>query len=427
METELILRSQHDVDLDDPHELAHLLAKAALAGGAESFLTAMLLTRGNLQKAGNYGPGQYDHLAEPIPERWLVQLVAESGQAYQRTAETIADNVDRWLAAKMGRAVRKSGAAPPAYFLKPVDVQELVGLINANWRTAIYGTAEVDVPAAVFSKYARMGLTVPDTNLMATVSDSLSIGRLMAVLDDAATLDEARKLAAEKPWSRVQELAAQLAEGQAAAHMVGVGRRLAEDETYALVLQQNRETVRDLIGQYMRGDLPETMRNAARLRAQEMAALERPGRHVSGWRDLARELRNRMLAEDGGNRDWMRVATTETRAAANLGFLTDLLDQGQPPEETTIYFLVQPTACEYCKLLYLNPDGTPKLFTLAEIMANVFATGGMNIGRRASLIGKEGGWVANAQTHPFCQCRPRMLRPGATPIIISRPLTPPRG
>lgn len=437
---EISAQEYAELTLDRPAEVGEVLAKAALSYGVAPYVLEHF-THVNPDLLLKAAGSAYDHLREPIPERWMRELLFSLHHDFEAAVQHLTANVGHFLenvvpSAPMHKSL--TPPPPPSYYLTTDQVDELMRLIDAHWRSAIYGYTSFEqagLASDYVKRYARMGImpiveaTGQPLDLLQRYQDALAVGRLSGILDDATSYEEALRRAAERPWSRLQELIWQTAKGRAAAHMVGVGRAIGEKETYELVLQQNRDTVRELIASYEHGDLVATVRNDAQVRAAEATALERPGRHVSGWKELARELRNRMLAEDGGARDWMRVATTETRSVANMGYLFDAIEQGFPPEETSVYFLVQPDACKYCKVLLLNEDGSPKIFPLSQILANMEATGGMNIGRKASRIGDaEQGWLVTGGTiHPWCQCRPRILIPGTSPIRIQRPIMPRRG
>lgn len=58
------------------------------------------------------------------------------------------------------------------------------------------------------------------------------------------------------------------------------------------------------------------------------------------------------------------------------------------------YIIVQNTACNSCRRLYLNGDGSPKVFPLKELIAN-----GTNVGR------KQADWKpVIPPAHPWCYC-----------------------
>jgi len=86
-----------------------------------------------------------------------------------------------------------------------------------------------------------------------------------------------------------------------------------------------------------------------------------------------------------------------------------ILEQHGPKQ--LVYKMPLPTACAQCKHLYLEEDGTPRIFDLAELVGN-----GMNIGRKAHPVrsgevvpgGREDGQetlkAVAGLVHNFCQC-----------------------
>jgi len=99
-------------------------------------------------------------------------------------------------------------------------------------------------------------------------------------------------------------------------------------------------------------------------------------------------------------RDWRRVAITEMNNAQSYGAADAIVKRNKgkaPADETYVYKLVVRDAalCPYCRKFYLNPDGTPKIYKMSELMRN-----GTNYGKKASqwkpVIGS---------THPNCRDR----------------------
>lgn len=69
---------------------------------------------------------------------------------------------------------------------------------------------------------------------------------------------------------------------------------------------------------------------------------------------------------------------------------------GVPPKDLVVYKKVinDASLCAWCRKFYRNPDGSPKLYTLAELQAN-----GSNYGK------PKREWKATiGKTHPRCRC-----------------------
>ena len=123
-------------------------------------------------------------------------------------------------------------------------------------------------------------------------------------------------------------------------------------------------------------------------------------------RAIEQGLSRRKLASDLGhasrnwNHDWHRVARTELQEADNRAAAMTIADTHG--EDAKIARVPNPTACEDCSRLYLDEEGNPIIWSLAELSAN-----GDNVGR------KRADWQATLGTvHPNCHCRTRMVPPG---------------
>lgn len=106
-------------------------------------------------------------------------------------------------------------------------------------------------------------------------------------------------------------------------------------------------------------------------------------------------------------RDWHRVAHTEMWNAKCNGEAQSIAS-GESPlsskgDETRVYKLPAPNACNMCKKLYLEPGGTkPIVWKLSDLMAN-----GTNYGL------KQADWKAVVGTiHPNCMCPLSILPDG---------------
>lgn len=89
-------------------------------------------------------------------------------------------------------------------------------------------------------------------------------------------------------------------------------------------------------------------------------------------------------------RELDRLAGASVRFGYHLKLLRRFARQGFPQVE----FHVQPDACSDCKRMLRG-----QRFSVAEVLANVVATGGLNNGPRSS-------WVVLPLLHPHCRCRP---------------------
>lgn len=115
-------------------------------------------------------------------------------------------------------------------------------------------------------------------------------------------------------------------------------------------------------------------------------------------RQLARELYHQVEGSEGVVRDWDRVARTEIAEARNRGaFEAERRDRGWT-EETLVYRSLSAVPCNGCVMLYLEPTGMPRRYTVGELE------------RQDALGYNQGPWrdwhARIGPTHPNCLCTP---------------------
>ena len=117
--------------------------------------------------------------------------------------------------------------------------------------------------------------------------------------------------------------------------------------------------------------------------------------------DTAAEVAGRIRQRTGDlARNFQRIAETELQAAHNEGQLYHTLYTGG--EGAKMARIPETTACKTCRALFLNPDGTPRLFSPTELIA-----GGVNVGRRRADYR-----ATIYPPHPRCRCDTITIRPG---------------
>jgi hypothetical protein len=348
-------------------------------------------------------------------ERWLLDLVRRLERRYKDHATHTHAQIERWLDGAAdtplvrgwGEAITK--AQGRGLRLTAAQVHELLTLIRAHF-SGPPGGPHWTIPADVWVRWQRQGLVVRGLPLP-EIADAYVGGRLYQVLEAGHSWEEMKRLAASLPLSRLQTLGAQWAQEHAGTVLAGFGEGLAA-KTARTVRASSQRDVGALVTRYLRGDLRHTgpMPADGGLTLVERDALE-TARRVDSPKALAGELRS-LLYGRGPERDWLRVAVSETRLATNVGRVTQMAEDGVD----AMYWLVQVDACRECKRLLLHPDGTPRRFPVGAYLARIHATGGLNIGRKASLIGDpKRGWVATALLHPWCRCVPLPVLKGYDP------------
>jgi hypothetical protein len=349
---------------------------------------------------------------EPIPEKYVQTILDKMNMDFRSIQMTLLTNIDIWLAAQANIPKKKflqKADDPKPPVLSEKQVEDLRQLIEAHFRTSI--GLQVNIPKT----WSKIGLQLPDDNIESWIQKAYVAGRLSEVLINGSSYADMLKMAKKLPLSRVDMLTIQAAKQNAAKYIKGYGRKLADIAEDVLV-NQHKSALQSIIQDYFTGDLTHTTYNDAGFSPSEVDRLLSTDKEVKGWRELSTELKNRFKASDVG-RDWDRISVSEVRYATNLGRIMNIqVEGGGDPEDIEVYYHVQATACKYCKKMYLEPDGSPKIFKLAEILKNVQETGGMQIGLRAGLIGEAGGWVPNTLCHPFGHCYPVRVIKGYKPI-----------
>lgn len=109
-------------------------------------------------------------------------------------------------------------------------------------------------------------------------------------------------------------------------------------------------------------------------------------------------------------KDWKRLVYTELHNHVEEGKALALIKLGHG--DVRVYKKPKPDACPFCKLLYLQPNGIPRVFRLSDLMKN-----GTNVGRKAGKPLLEGAsktqWKAVlGAMHPWCRCSLHYIQDG---------------
>jgi hypothetical protein len=99
-----------------------------------------------------------------------------------------------------------------------------------------------------------------------------------------------------------------------------------------------------------------------------------------------------------GNRDWLRVATTELSNSIGVGSVDRIAKENKDKDlnEVYVYRIVVDDAalCKYCRKFYQDSDGSPKVYRLSTLLGN-----GSNYGKKAA------DWLpVSGATHPNERC-----------------------
>ena len=372
---------------DDPRIIAKAIAAAARQHGVEDLVLKSLQPKLTFKFV--------------VPDAAMKDLLNESKKEYASQIGVIYRNVRRWLNHR--RKVDKSlvyKASHPS--LTPDDIEELRALVRAHFdQGAVIG-------ADILRIWEEAGFEPADWGFMLTYyQEAFFLGRTASIENIDMPLDVLRMEMKKRPRTRLDDLA------------LGAGidndrrylRKIAEsisDDVGGIVAAHEARQIGGVVNEYLAGNLKQTKHSPAgggALNEEEREAIQ-ADRWVDSERELQRELYH-YFKDDPKNRDrdWWRVAVTETRAANNIARMITSAEDGF--EE--IYFLVQPDACKACRDAYLNPDGSPKTFKTTLIIERAISTNGVN-------IGADNRGLANATVHPHCQCIPLPVIPGVLPL-----------
>lgn len=162
-----------------------------------------------------------------------------------------------------------------------------------------------------------------------------------------------------------QQRAVLAAKRQAAQYIRNLAQRVDHDVGSTMFEAEEEQRQREMIA----GEV------ASALETQKQAAT------------LAAKLRKRT---GDYRKDWDKVAVTELHNARQHGIADSLRERHGGG--VRVFKQIMPDACVYCQRLHTGPDGTPRIFKLADLELT-------NIGRRKAE------WTAVVgAVHPHCQC-----------------------
>lgn len=244
-------------------------------------------------------------------------------------------------------------------------------------------------------RWADMGIVLPAVAVGTKFGGLLYGGWLDAKGDvnDRTSIERLNVMIAKTFWNQGAKIAHRWSEQHTGRYIKWFAQRVGENANQH-VHQLQTQAVGKMVSGFVEGTLKPTNNEGKVLEDHTP---------IKTWRGLKTELYHHFKYTPEVEHDWVRIAATESRLATNAGKLLGM--QAMGIEE--IYFHVQQNACVGCKKMYLNEDGTPKVFKLDTILGHFWQNGGLNIGRKMSKIGEEGGWLpVGGALHPFDRCRP---------------------
>lgn len=114
-----------------------------------------------------------------------------------------------------------------------------------------------------------------------------------------------------------------------------------------------------------------------------------------------RRLKQELSAATGDmGRNWGRIANTELQAATTHATIEQSLDRYG--HDARVAMVPESKACSVCKRVFLDENGEPIIWKIADLLRN-----GTNVGLPRSQ------WKATAYpVHPCCACTPHSVPPG---------------
>lgn len=275
--------------------------------------------------------------------------------------------------------------------LGPKELKELRALVAAHWTgflAEVFGAEALGLDEDEIGRLVAGGYLDPAAALAV---DPVQDAYLLGFYRDRLTQAGVDVTAA--PWSAVKaeiaRMPAPLTKPEQQA--VAVARQWAGDDCRAL---GNR-----LQDQILSAVNPED----AALRAQLLEVIKDETATALARRETVDHLRSRLCELSGDwSRDWNRIATTELTTAQEQG--TASYYEAEHGPDVLYSKIPNPDACPACRTAYLDDDGRPRVFKLADLRAN-----GSNVGR------KQKDWRPVVGTmHPFARAEASACLPGGT-------------
>ncbi len=205
---------------------------------------------------------------------------------------------------------------------------------DKNWWGSLSNNEIKDLVNKVRSVYSSQTLMLSEG-----LKEAYLFGKLHNVLTGSDSLKEARKQLLSYKQTGIDKAALEHIDGTANLFWDKAISREVDPITIRL-LQHNRDATTGILKTYYTDP-------------------------KKGWRSVSADIYHGVEKSHKVTlRDIDRITLTELSNAQNNGILHSLYEQGKE----TCFVIVRPTACKVCKEMFLNPDGSPKIFNIAEMM-----------------------------------------------------------
>lgn len=270
--------------------------------------------------------------------------------------------------------------------LSEKELKEIAGIIEKHVGVMLYVLTNTEKPDPALLR--KLGIP---QNAPSLIENSFILGKIIQMMSEEnskkLTYSELKERAKEQSLSQMERNSLKYARENAAQYVTALGHKMSRDMT-TKILKESKTANLEL-----------AQRNKIRDKvAQSILRKETRGK-------LASELYHSI---EDWNRDWRRVAHTELWNARLQGEVASILEgdtiHGEAKGgDTKVFRRPSADACQHCKRLYLESDGTtPKVFKLSELISN-----GDNVGRKTAE------WRPTTHvTHPNCTCPIAVLPEG---------------
>lgn len=268
------------------------------------------------------------HVTEPFAEWFLEQLLEEARQHFGRVQDVVLRVMDRLIRERRGHLTDPAVLA---------EFEQARTLLRQGVRWAL----GAPVPAGVEATLKRLGFQ--DVDVLDWPGIAYRMGAIRGELEAPKVRDWQRVMAVAMggPVTPVDRAAMAAARERVARYLTPLALRAGETM---------HETV--------------LAREVQQLRTMTVQAIAADTHPLT----LARQM-HKQFGQDGITRDWERVARTEVMEARLVGGFEAERAAKAWTDGSKIWRQVSPTACSGCLRLYRSPDGTPKLYTVAEVEA----------------------------------------------------------
>lgn len=244
--------------------------------------------------------------------------------------------------------------------ITPDKLEKLRQTLEDHKEAFFYNTGVIpEINRRRLKKLKKMGIIRSEADVLDIMDNSYLLSRAVDALERGADFHNVLEIAKQRPWSKIDQMGVDWAKENVANNVRGLWRdaetKINQLAKQSAKSQQARSEFVDMAKRQV-----ETGR-MVQLRSEAVAA-KRAG---LTWQEFNTQLKH--VWEDWA-RDWDRIAYTEFSYIEKNAQGQNILERDGPDQ--LVYKQPFPNACKYCKKMYLKPDGSPRMFTISELMQN---------------------------------------------------------